>query len=144
MHLVKAAVELHVVRLVEADVELGGTDQKFNVAMGRDMQRLFGKRLQFGLLLPILIGLDGLQKMSKSLGNYIGIDEAPQEIFGKVMSIPDSMILPYFDWLTDTPTTEIIEIEKIVSNAVPFLFIKLLKKILNIKSLIYNIVYIFH
>ena len=97
---------------IESDVEFGGTDQKFNLLVGRELQQMRDMKPQHCFIMPLLPGTDGVQKMSKSLGNYIGIDEAPQEIFGKVMSIPDSMILPYFDWLTDTPTTEIIEIEK--------------------------------
>jgi tyrosyl-tRNA synthetase len=95
---------------IESDVEFGGTDQKFNLLVGRELQQMRGMKAQQCFIMPLLPGTDGVQKMSKSLGNYIGIDEAPQEIFGKVMSIPDSLILPYFDWLTDTPTKEIIEI----------------------------------
>jgi tyrosyl-tRNA synthetase len=97
---------------IESDVEFGGTDQKFNLLVGRELQQMRDMKPQQCFIMPLLPGTDGVQKMSKSLGNYIGIDETPQEIFGKVMSIPDSMILPYFDWLTDTPTTEIKEIEK--------------------------------
>ena len=97
---------------IESDVEFGGTDQKFNLLVGRELQQMRDMKPQQCFIMPLLPGTDGVQKMSKSLGNYIGINEAPQEIFGKVMSIPDSMILPYFDWLTDTPTTEIKEIEK--------------------------------
>ena len=95
---------------IESDVEFGGTDQKFNLLVGRELQQMRGMKAQQCFIMPLLPGTDGVQKMSKSLGNYIGIDEAPQEIFGKVMSIPDSLILPYFDWLTDTPTKEITEI----------------------------------
>ena len=95
---------------IESDVEFGGTDQKFNLLVGRQLQQMRGMKAQQCFIMPLLPGTDGVQKMSKSLGNYIGIDEAPQEIFGKVMSIPDSLILPYFDWLTDTPTKEITEI----------------------------------
>jgi tyrosyl-tRNA synthetase len=95
---------------IESDVEFGGTDQKFNLLLGRELQQMRGMKAQQCFIMPLLPGTDGVQKMSKSLGNYIGIDEAPQEIFGKVMSIPDSLILPYFDWLTDTPTKEITEI----------------------------------
>ena len=95
---------------IESDVEFGGTDQKFNLLVGRQLQQMRGMKAQQCFIMPLLPGTDGLQKMSKSLGNYIGIDEGPQEIFGKVMSIPDSLILPYFDWLTDTPTKEITEI----------------------------------
>ena len=95
---------------IESDVEFGGTDQKFNLLLGRELQQMRGMKAQQCFIMPLLPGTDGVQKMSKSLGNYIGIDEAPQEIFGKVMSIPDALILPYFDWLTDTPTKEITEI----------------------------------
>ena len=95
---------------IESDVEFGGTDQKFNLLVGRQLQQMRGMKAQQCFIMPLLPGTDGVQKMSKSLGNYIGIDEGPQEIFGKVMSIPDALILPYFDWLTDTPTKEITEI----------------------------------
>ena len=95
---------------IESDVEFGGTDQKFNLLVGRELQQMRGMKAQQCFIMPLLPGTDGVQKMSKSLGNYIGIDEGPQEIFGKVMSIPDSLILPYFDWLTDTPPKEITEI----------------------------------
>ena len=95
---------------IESDVEFGGTDQKFNLLVGRELQQMRGMKAQQCFIMPLLPGTDGVQKMSKSLGNYIGIDEGPQEIFGKVMSIPDALILPYFDWLTDTPTKEITEI----------------------------------
>ena len=96
---------------IESDVEFGGTDQKFNLLVGRELQQMRGMKAQQCFIMPLLPGTDGVQKMSKSLGNYTGIDETPQEIFGKVMSIPDSLILPYFDWLTDTPTKEITEIK---------------------------------
>jgi tyrosyl-tRNA synthetase len=77
---------------VEADVELGGTDQLFNLIVGRDMQRAFGKQPQIALTMPLLVGTDGVQKMSQSLGNYVGIREAPEEMFGKLMSIPDRVL----------------------------------------------------
>ena len=86
---------------VEADVELGGTDQKFNVAMGRDLQRHFGKATQFGLLLPILVGLDGAQKMSKSLGNTVGLEEDPLSMYSKLEKVGDSAIDDYITLLTD-------------------------------------------
>jgi len=86
---------------VEADVELGGTDQKFNLAVGRDLQRHFGLRPQFGVLTPILVGLDGTQKMSKSLGNYIGLSEHPSLMYQKLQRVPDNLILQYFELLTD-------------------------------------------
>jgi tyrosyl-tRNA synthetase len=88
---------------VEADVELGGTDQKFNIAVGRDLQRYFGKRPQFGLLMPILIGTDGTQKMSKSLGNYVGLGEDPLTMYSKLEKVPDALIQQYFELLTNLP-----------------------------------------
>jgi len=86
---------------VQADVELGGTDQKFNVAMGRDLQRHFGQRPQFGLLLPILPGTDGLQKMSKSLGNTVGLSEPPLDMYSKLEKVPDAAVEEYLTLLTD-------------------------------------------
>ena len=86
---------------VQADVELGGTDQKFNVAMGRDLQRHFGQRPQFGLLLPILPGLDGVQKMSKSLGNTVGLREDPLSMYSKLEKVPDAVVDQYLTLLTD-------------------------------------------
>lgn len=92
---------------IEADVEFGGTDQKFNCLVGRELQQMMGQRPQQILLVPLLIGTDGNQKMSKSLGNFIGIDEPPDEMYGKVMSIPDSLIIDYFELLTDVSEEEI-------------------------------------
>ncbi len=92
---------------LEADVELGGTDQKFNLLMGRNLQREYGQQSQVAMITPILEGTDGVQKMSKSLGNYIGINEPPQEIFGKVMSISDDLLWRYYELLTDFSLTEI-------------------------------------
>ncbi|MCX5960343.1 MAG: tyrosine--tRNA ligase [Cyanobacteria bacterium] len=86
---------------IEADLELGGTDQKFNVAMGRDLQRHHGLRPQFGLLLPILPGLDGVQKMSKSLGNTVGLAEAPIDMYSKLEKVPDAVVNDYLTLLTD-------------------------------------------
>jgi tyrosyl-tRNA synthetase len=86
---------------VRADLELGGTDQKFNVAMGRDLQRHFGQRPQFGLLLPILPGLDGVQKMSKSLGNTVGLQEDPLSMYSKLEKVPDAAVDDYLTLLTD-------------------------------------------
>ncbi len=86
---------------VEADVELGGTDQKFNIAVGRDLQRHFGKKTQFGLLLPILLGTDGIQKMSKSLGNYVGLQEDALSMYSKLEKTPDILLQDYFELLTD-------------------------------------------
>ncbi|MEB3307986.1 MAG: tyrosine--tRNA ligase [Cyanobacteriota bacterium] len=86
---------------VDADLELGGTDQKFNVAMGRDLQRHFGQRLQFGMLLPILPGLDGVQKMSKSLGNTVGLQDDPLSMYSKLEKLPDGVVDEYLTLLTD-------------------------------------------
>ncbi len=86
---------------VEADVELGGTDQKFNIAVGRDLQRYFGQSPQFGLLVPILLGTDGVQKMSKSLGNYVGLGEDALGMYSKLEKIPDALLANYFELLTD-------------------------------------------
>ncbi|MGB3508854.1 MAG: tyrosine--tRNA ligase [Microcoleaceae cyanobacterium] len=88
---------------VDADVELGGTDQKFNIAVGRDLQRHFGKKPQFGLLVPILLGTDGVQKMSKSLGNYVGLSEDPLTMYSKLEKIPDDQVEQYFELLTNLP-----------------------------------------
>ncbi|HIK29571.1 MAG TPA: tyrosine--tRNA ligase [Oscillatoriaceae cyanobacterium M7585_C2015_266] len=92
---------------VQADVELGGTDQKFNIAVGRDLQRYFGQPPQFGLLVPILIGTDGVQKMSKSLGNYVGLSEAPLSMYSKLEKIPDPLLPQYFELLTDIPLDQL-------------------------------------
>jgi len=86
---------------VQADLELGGTDQKFNVAMGRDLQRHFGQRTQFGMLLPILTGLDGVQKMSKSLGNTVGLAEDPLSMYSKLEKVPDAAVEDYLTLLTN-------------------------------------------
>jgi len=92
---------------LEADVELGGTDQKFNLLMGRTLQRDYGQPPQIVLTMPLLEGTDGVQKMSKSYGNYIGINEPPQEIYGKVMSISDELMWRYYELLTDKKLAEI-------------------------------------
>ena len=92
---------------LEADIELGGTDQKFNLLVGRDLQRAFGQEPQVVLTVPILEGLDGKNKMSKSLDNYVGIDEAPNEMFGKIMSISDDLMWRWFDLLSFKSTDEI-------------------------------------
>ena len=99
---------------VEADVECGGMDQKFNLLVGRDLQQMMGQRPQQLLLVPLMPGTDGVQKMSKSLDNYIGVDEPPNEIFGKAMSLPDTMIIPYFENLTDVPDDEVEEMRKAI------------------------------
>jgi tyrosyl-tRNA synthetase len=92
---------------LDADVELGGTDQKFNLLMGRNVQREYGQEAQVAVIMPLLEGTDGVQKMSKSLGNYIGIDEPPAEIFGKVMSISDDLMWRYYELLTDLTVEEV-------------------------------------
>ena len=101
---------------LEADVELGGTDQKFNLLVGRELQRAYGQESQVVLTTPILEGLDGVQKMSKSLGNAIGIHEPPLEMYGKVMSISDEMMWRYYELLTDL---QVAEIEKMKREAHP-------------------------
>src|SRR5436190_6961810 len=96
---------------VEADVELGGTDQKFNLLMGRDLQRDHGQEPQVAFTMPLLEGLDGVQKMSQSLGNYVGIDEPAEEMFGKLMRIPDPLIAKYLLLGTDVEPGEVQGIE---------------------------------
>ena len=97
---------------VRADVEIGGTDQRFNILMGRDLQEAYGQEAQVGLFMPLLPGLDGVQKMSKSLGNYIGITEPPKDMFGKAMSIPDEVMPMYYELATDVPMDEIRAIQQ--------------------------------
>ena len=92
---------------MEADVEFGGTDQMFNLLVGRELQGMMGQRPQQCFLMPILVGTDGVQKMSKSLDNYVGVEEPPDDMYGKIMSLPDRLIVPYFDYLTDTPDEEL-------------------------------------
>jgi tyrosyl-tRNA synthetase len=97
---------------LEADVELGGTDQKFNLLVGRELQRAYGQESQIVLTTPILEGLDGVQKMSKSLGNAIGIHEAPLEMYGKIMSISDEMMWRYYELLTDVQVSDIEKMKR--------------------------------
>ncbi len=101
---------------LEADVELGGTDQLFNLLVGREIQREYGQEPQVIITVPILEGLDGVQKMSKSLGNYVGIMEPPQEMFGKIMSISDDLMWRYYELLTDLPLSEIEALRRAVSE----------------------------
>lgn len=101
---------------LEADVELGGTDQRFNLLMGRELQKSEGQRQQTVLMMPLLEGLDGVQKMSKSLGNYIGITDAPNDMFGKVMSISDDLMWRYYDLLSFKPKDEIDAIKQQVKD----------------------------
>ncbi len=103
---------------IKADVEFGGTDQKFNLLVGRELQSAVGQRPQQLFLVPILIGTDGSQKMSKSLNNYIGVAESPEEIYGKVMSIPDSQIMSYLELLTDVPDEELREFRQALDKDV--------------------------
>ncbi len=97
---------------VKADVEFGGTDQKFNLLVGRELQTMLGQPPQQLFLVPLLVGTDGSQKMSKSLGNYIGVAESPHDVYGKVMSVRDDLILQYFELLTDLPDAELAEFKK--------------------------------
>jgi len=97
---------------LRADVELGGSDQKFNLLVGRELQRHYGQEPQVIITMPLLEGLDGVQKMSKSLGNTIGIHDSPAEMFGKVMSVSDELMFRYYDLLTDTPAKEIARLKR--------------------------------
>ncbi|MFT2091775.1 tyrosine--tRNA ligase [Paraglaciecola sp. 2405UD69-4] len=101
---------------LKSDVELGGTDQRFNLLMGRELQKSEGQRPQTVLMMPLLEGLDGVQKMSKSLGNYIGITDAPSEMFGKVMSISDVLMWRYYDLLSFKPKSEIDSLKQQVAD----------------------------
>lgn len=101
---------------LEADVELGGTDQKFNLLVARDVQREYGQEPEVALLMPLLVGTDGVEKMSKSLGNYIGLTDPPGEMYGKTMSIPDPLIVPYLELLTDMPEAEIERIRQAMAS----------------------------
>ncbi|MGE7826337.1 tyrosine--tRNA ligase [Paenibacillus sp. NPDC093718] len=97
---------------LQTDVELGGTDQKFNLLMGRTLQKEYGSEPQVAITMPLIEGLDGVQKMSKSFGNYIGIDEEPNEIYGKSMSVPDELMLKYFSLATDMASEEVSGLER--------------------------------
>ncbi|KAB0290524.1 tyrosine--tRNA ligase [Vibrio fortis] len=96
---------------LESDVELGGTDQKFNLLMGRELQKAAGQKPQAVLMMPLLVGLDGVKKMSKSAHNYIGISEAPSEMFGKIMSISDDLMWSYYELLSFRPLEEVAELK---------------------------------
>ena len=98
--------------MIRADVEIGATEQKFNLVTGRDIQREYGQEPQIVLTLPVLVGIDGVNRMSKSLGNYIGIDEPPEEMYGKTMRIPDNLIYSYFELVTDVSLAELREIQR--------------------------------
>ena len=101
---------------IHSDVELGGTDQKFNLLVGRDIQREYDQEPQVILTMPILVGTDGVEKMSKSLDNYIGVSDSPKEIFGKTLSIPDKLIYQYFELLTDVSKKELAQIKSSLEN----------------------------
>jgi tyrosyl-tRNA synthetase len=102
--------------VLESDVELGATEQKFNLLMGREIQREYGQESQVAFTMPILVGLDGSRKMSKSLGNYVGITEAPGEMFGKMMSIPDELMWSYYELVSDRTPEEIYSFKTDVSS----------------------------
>jgi tyrosyl-tRNA synthetase len=101
---------------LKADVELGGTDQIFNLFVGRDLQRYFGQEPQVVITVPILVGTDGVKKMSKSLGNYIGITEPPKDIFGKIMSISDDLMIDYYELLSAISTDDLAKLKKDISE----------------------------
>ena len=101
---------------VQSDVEFGGQDQKFNFLVGRELQTMLGQRPQQCFMTALLVGTDGVHKMSKSLGNYIGVDEAPNEIYGKVMALADNMIIQYFELLTDVPDSELTEFRRQIAG----------------------------
>ncbi|UCF63824.1 MAG: tyrosine--tRNA ligase [bacterium] len=103
--------------MIQADIEIGATEQKFNLVIGRQIQKEYGQEPQVVLTLPVLEGIDGTQRMSKSLGNYIGIDETPQEIYGKTMSIPDKLIYSYFELITDVDLKELKSIKTKLENS---------------------------
>ncbi|AFL68565.1 tyrosine--tRNA ligase [Sulfurospirillum barnesii] len=103
---------------LKADIELGGTDQTFNILMGRSLQKALGLEAQIALFMPLLEGLDGIEKMSKSLGNYIGVNEAPEVMFKKIMEVPDKLILKYFELATDEHPATIDEIKDALEQGV--------------------------
>ena len=102
--------------VIESDVEFGGTDQKFNLLVGRELQAIMGQTPQQCFLMPILVGTDGVMKMSKSLGNYVAVEEPPNDMYGKLMSLPDNLILPYFEYLTDIPEDELSAMARDLSS----------------------------
>jgi len=101
---------------LKADVQIGATEQLFNLMSGRKLQEVFGQKPQVCLTFPVLVGTDGVQRMSKSTGNYIGVTEPPEQIYGKTMSIPDGIMMQYFELLTDVPTDELAEIKKLLDS----------------------------
>jgi len=102
--------------MLKADIELGGSDQKFNLLVGRDLQREYGQEPQVIMTVPLMVGTDGVQKMSKSLHNYIGINEPPKDIFGKVMSISDDLMFLYYELITDVPRAEIAKFKEGIAD----------------------------
>ena len=122
---------------LKADIELGGTDQKFNLLVGRVLQERYGQKPQVILTLPLLVGTDGVEKMSKSLGNYIGINDDPRDIYGKAMSIPDNQILNYFTLATEVESSRLAQIQKELEN--PSVNPMTLKK-----ELAFNLVELYH
>ena len=101
---------------IRSDVEFGGTDQKFNLLVGRQLQSMMGQKPQQCFLMPLLVGTDGVQKMSKSLDNYVAVDDPPLEMFGKLMSIADSLMLDYFEYLTDVSPPELDEMRRAIET----------------------------
>ena len=123
---------------IQADVEFGGTDQKFNLLVGRELQSMVGQKPQQVFMVPLLVGTDGALKMSKSVGNYIGIAEPPENIYGKVMSINDNLIMQYFELVTDVPDKDLLEIKtQLESNANPMTLKKRLAR--EIVSQLYSV-----
>jgi tyrosyl-tRNA synthetase len=100
---------------IKSDVEFGGTDQKFNLLVGRDLQEKMGQRPQQCFMVPILVGTDGVTKMSKSMGNFIAVEEPPETQYGKVMSLPDTAILNYYELVTDVPEAELVEMQRAIA-----------------------------
>jgi tyrosyl-tRNA synthetase len=110
---------------VQSDVEFGGQDQKFNFLVGRELQTILGQHPQQCFMTALLVGTDGVHKMSKSLGNYIGVDESPNEIYGKVMALADNMIIQYFELLTDVPDSELADFRRqLVGNTINPMILK--------------------
>jgi tyrosyl-tRNA synthetase len=103
---------------IQADVEFGGTDQMFNLLVGRELQQMEGQRPQQVFLMPILVGTDGVQKMSKSLDNYVGVEEPPNDMYWKIMSLPDELIVPYFELLTDVSDSELDNMRGIIGTGI--------------------------
>lgn len=101
---------------IKSDVELGGTDQKFNLLVGRDLQREYGVEPQVILTMPLLVGTDGVEKMSKSYNNYIGLSDTPSDIYGRTLSIPDSLIYTYYELGTDVPKVELLKVKELLEN----------------------------